>query len=156
MGFAGFFEGIGKEVIKRLTVFTAGGLCYGLLETAWRGYSHISMFIAGGLCFMIIGSIDERSPAPCLLWQAALSCLIITSAEFTVGVIVNLRMGLDVWDYSALPMNIMGQVCLPYSAMWFMLSIPAIYLEDYLRLVLFGDSIPKFAVIPKLPMIAER
>lgn len=146
----------GEKIIKRLAVFTAGGLSYGVLELVWRGYSHISMFFVGGLCFLIIGSLDERSPAPCLLYQAAVSCAVITSLEFVSGVTVNLVLKLNVWDYSYLPMNILGQVCLPYSLLWFVLSIPAIYYEDFLRRVLFDEKIPKFGIIPKLPALLQR
>ena len=97
---------------------------------------------------VIIGSMDEGREAPCLLWQACLGSMTITVMEFTSGVIVNLVMGLEVWDYSALPMNVMGQICLPYSALWFMLSIPAIYYEDILRHFLFGESIPHQKLLP--------
>lgn len=37
-----------REIAKNLTVFTAGGLAYGLVEIAWRSSTHISMFFVGG------------------------------------------------------------------------------------------------------------
>ncbi|MCD7889138.1 MAG: putative ABC transporter permease [Oscillospiraceae bacterium] len=144
-----------EAAVKRVVIFIAGGLTYGLLEIIWRGYTHISMFVVGGLCLVIIGSMDEGGEAPCLLWQACLSSLTITVMEFTSGVIVNLVMGLEVWDYSSLPFNIMGQICLPYSVLWLMLSIPAIYYEDILRHFLFGESIPHQRWLPDM-LISEN
>ena len=29
---------------------------------------------------------------------------------------------LDIWDYSRIPFNLYGQICLPYAAVWFVLS----------------------------------
>ncbi len=146
---------VAVSVVKRVVIFVAGGLSYGLLEIIWRGYTHISMFVVGGLCLTIIGSMDEGEHLPCLLWQAVLSSLTITVMEFTSGVIVNLVMGLEVWDYSSLPLNIMGQICLPYSVLWLMLSIPAIYYEDILRHYLFGERIPHQRWLPEM-LISEN
>lgn len=135
--------------IKNLVVMTVGGMCYGLVEIAWRGSTHISMFLVGGLCFLLIGSLDEAPDPPSLLYQAAMSSLIVTSVEFTSGVYLNIILQLKVWDYSRLPFNIMGQVCLLFSVFWFLISIPAIYFEDFLRCVLFGD---RMKAIPLLPI----
>lgn len=137
------------SVVKRAVIFAAGGLTYGLLEIIWRGYTHISMFVVGGLCLMIIGSMDEGESSPCLLWQACLGSLTITAMEFTSGVIVNLVLKLDVWDYSMLPLNVMGQICLPYSVLWLVLSVPAIYYGDVLRHFLFGEVIPHHRFLPE-------
>ncbi len=135
-----------KKLIENLTVFTAGGLAYGLVEIAWRGSTHISMFAVGGLCFWLIGSIDEHGSVPPLIYQSVLSCLIITSVEFTSGVFINIVMGLGVWDYSGLPHNLLGQICLPFSALWLLLSVPAIYFEDLLRAALFGGKMKKISL----------
>lgn len=136
-----------KKLIENITIFTAGGLAYGLVEIIWRGSTHISMFLVGGLCFWLIGSIDEHGAVPPLAYQSALSCLIITSVEFTSGVFINIVLGLGVWDYSALPYNVLGQICLPFCALWLFLSVPAIYFEDFLRAALFGEEMKRFGVI---------
>lgn len=133
---------------KNLVIMTAGGLCYGLVEIAWRGSTHISMFLVGGLCFLLIGSLDESPNPPSLLWQTAMSSLLVTSIEFTSGVYINLIFGMKVWDYSRLPFNVMGQICLMFSALWFLLSIPAIYFEDFLRFALFGDKMKHIPLLP--------
>ena len=52
-------------------------------------------------------------------------------------------MSLNIWDYSDLPFNLMGQICLLFSVFWFFLSIIAIWLDDYLRYKFYGDKKPK-------------
>ncbi len=136
-----------KKLIKNLTIFTVGGLAYGLVEIIWRGSTHISMFLVGGICFWLIGSVDERGAVPPLAYQSVLSCLIITSVEFTSGVIINIVLGLNVWDYSALPYNVLGQICLPFSALWLFLSVPAVYFEDILRAALFGERMKRIGIL---------
>lgn len=67
----------------------------------------------------------ERMEKKSLAARCAAGSLIITGVEFALGILVNRVLHLHVWDYSALPMNILGQVCIPFSAIWFFLTIPA-------------------------------
>lgn len=136
------------KLIKNLTIFTAGGLLYGIVEILWRGGTHISMFLVGGLCFYIIGSLDEGENKPCILSQAAMSCVIVTSIEFSSGVFINMILNLGVWDYSSLPFNVMGQICLPFSILWLFISVPAIYAEDALRSAIFGEPQKRLTLLP--------
>lgn len=133
--------------LKYLLLFFLGGFTYGAVEIISRGYSHISMFIAGGACFIGIGLINEILPENIsLISQMLISSLIVTAIEFSVGVIVNLWLGLDVWDYSELPYNLYGQICLLYSIYWFFLSLPAILLDDFLRCRIFGEKKPTYKI----------
>jgi len=43
-------------------------------------------------------------------------------------VIFNILLEKNVWDYSHIPLNFLGQICLPFSGAWFMLYFPAEYL----------------------------
>ena len=60
-----------------------------------------------------------------LIMKSLLCGMGITTAEFLCGLLVNTVMGLHVWDYSGVPYNVMGQVCLPYTLVWCALSVPA-------------------------------
>ena len=97
------------------------------------------MWLAGGLCFWLIGLLDEVWPGAPMSVQMVLGTWIIVCAEFAVGMIVNRLMGLGVWDYSAQPHNLLGQVCLPFAAVWTGLAGAAVILDDLLRLALFGE-----------------
>lgn len=132
-------------MIKPLILFIIGGFSYVMIEILWRAYSHASMFIVGGLCFIIIGGINEFYTYEMnLIDQMLISSIIITIIEFIAGCIVNIWLGLNVWDYSSVPFNILGQVCVPYMFLWFLLSFIAIIADDFLRHWLFKEEKPHY------------
>lgn len=134
-----------NRFLKYTFLFLTGGFAYGAVENLTRGYSHISMLIAGGICFVLIGLLNEvYSWNMSLLSQMVISAGIITTVEFTVGIIVNVWLKLGVWDYSSKPYNLMGQICLLYSNIWFLLSLFAILLDDYLRYFFMKEEKPKY------------
>ena len=45
--------------------------------------------------------------------------VIITVYELAVGLLVNVKFGWHVWDYSAQPGNVLGQICPTFTAIWF-------------------------------------
>lgn len=49
--------------------------------------------------------------------QAVTGGTVITAAEFVARCVLHLWLGLDIWDYSALPFDLLGQVCLRYWAL---------------------------------------
>ena len=79
------------------------------------------------------------------LWkQMLIGACIVTFMEFISGYIINIKLGWQVWDYSNLPFNIMGQICLPFSIIWFFISLVAIVVDDYLRYWLFKEERPHY------------
>lgn len=109
-----------NRFLQFLLMFLIGGFAYGGLEIFFRGYSHISMMIAGGICFILIGSINEvYSGEISLLMQMAIAAVLVTLVELVTGLIVNIWLGLKVWDYSDLKLNFMGQICALYTLIWF-------------------------------------
>lgn len=64
-----------------------------------------------------------------LLYRCMLGGIAVTSVEFVFGVIFNLILKKNIWDYSKIPFNIGGQVCLLYTVLWSFLSIIAIPLS---------------------------
>lgn len=112
------------------------------LEFLWRGWSHGSMFLVGGLCFVLIGAIDRIFPKMPLLFQSVLGAFIVTVIEFISGLILNLYLGLGVWDYSHEPYSLLGQICPGYFFLWIIVSFGAVLLENGLRRGLFHEYIP--------------
>ena len=137
-----------KQILKLCILALIGGITYVLIELAWRGYSHISMFILGALCFVLLGGINEFLPWELgFVWQMLIGAGIVTILELIVGIVVNVWLGLEVWDYSNLPFKFMGQICLPFSFAWTLLSGVAIVVDDYLRYWLFGEEKPHYKIL---------
>ena len=115
-----------------LTVFLIGALGYVLLELLWRGRSHWTMAVTGGICFLLVYAINNRYSHK-KLWQKCLfGAFAISTVEFLVGITVNLWLGWRVWNYSKLTFNLLGQVSLEYSVLWFLLCIPLSYFSLFL------------------------
>lgn len=124
---------------KETIIFVIFGFLYICLELLYRGRTHISMFFVGGLCGVLIGLINDNTPDIPLFYQCILGTTIVTLIEFISGCYLNIYLGLGVWDYSHVPFNLLGQVCLPFSIIWVFLSIPVIYLDDYLKNKLLNE-----------------
>ena len=134
------------RVIKYIVLFLIGGAAYFGIEILWRGYSHWTMFLLGGLCFVIVGALNNWLP-----WemdiekQAGIGAIIITVLEFIVGVMVNLVLKWNVWDYSLLPFNILGQISLPFTLIWIVLSAAIIVVDDWVRYKVFKEEKPRYS-----------
>lgn len=115
------------------TVFLIGGIGYGIIEILFRGYTHWSMLITGGACLFLFYIINSTLPGNSLVVRCIISTLIITTLEFLVGYIVNIILQWNVWDYSHMPYNVKGQICLGFSTIWLMFGIPMTLLSDALR-----------------------
>lgn len=137
-----------KKYSKISILAAVGGFSYMGLELLWRGRTHWSMGLVGALCFILIGGLNEYlSWDMSLLKQGVIGSCVITAAEFLFGIILNLYLGWDVWDYSNLPLNLLGQICLPFSLLWILVSIGVVILDDYLRYCLFKEAKPHYKLI---------
>ena len=133
------------RVVRPLVLWGIGGMLYVLCELAFRGRIHWTMFIVGGLCFWLIGLTNEVIPWEMPIWQQCIiGAIIITAVEFIAGCIINIGLGWQVWDYSGLPFNIMGQVCLPFAVLWVVVAAVGIVLDDYLRYWIFRQEKPLY------------
>lgn len=136
-----------KHFIKYLILLMAGGMAYYCIELLARGFSHWTMFLVGGICFILIGIINEITSKIPLIRQMILSAVIITIVEFISGCILNLWLGLNIWDYSENFGNILGQICPRHTIYWFLLSSIGIVVDDYIRYFVFGEEKPKYEIL---------
>jgi uncharacterized membrane protein len=122
-----------------IILFVIGGRLYTWIELFVRGHTHWTMFVLGGACFVVMGLLNEHIfPWDLsLAMQSIISAVIITTFEFLTGCIVNLWLGWNVWDYSNLPFNLFGQICLYFFFLWIGLSIIGIILDDWIRYLLY-------------------
>lgn len=139
-----------SNLAKNAVLFTVGGSIYYIIEFIYKtfishGNCHWSMFLLGGISFLLIGMMNENVEwEESIIIQGLKGALLITSLELMFGIILNIKLGLDIWDYSNIPLNFMGQICLPFSIAWFFLSLAAIVLDDYLRWKWFGEEKPHY------------
>ena len=133
--------------IKSIVLWCTGGILYYYMEILFRGYSHISMIICGGVCFLLVGNMGQMiinhngSNIKTILTIMICGTFIITSAEFVTGLLVNIYMGMDVWDYSEMRYNLMGQICPFFSLLWSFVSLPCVYLSGIIRKYIFEESV---------------
>ena len=98
--------------------FWIGAAVYPMIEIAWRGRTHPAMALAGGLAGAVLGKISKTNRP--LRHQALLGGLAITGIEYAMGRWWNRNY--RIWDYRNMPLNVQGQVCLPYTLAWCALS----------------------------------
>lgn len=116
-----------QNLIEIPFLLLLGGIGYYCIELLFRGYSHWSMMLCGALCFLVIYKINIALPHYTIVLRALLGAVFITGIEFFAGCIVNLWLGWNVWDYSELPYHLLGQICLPFFILWFLLCIPVCF-----------------------------
>ena len=112
-----------KKTTDFLRIFSLGGMLYVSLEFFWRERSHWSMALLGGTCLFGLYRIRLRFGRTHRFVKCVLGGLFITAAELATGYAFNRDR--KIWDYSRMPLNFKGQICLPYSVLWSLLCLPA-------------------------------
>ena len=135
-----------SRVLKVLTIWFLMGMVYFVIEGIWRipkgGDANISMLFVGGLCGLLIGSINQipkfyNMP---VFKQSLIGTGIVLVIEYIAGYILNIKMGLDIWDYSDMFFNINGQICLEFGLIWLLIMPAAIWLEDFIRFKFWNEG----------------
>lgn len=106
------------NILKNAILFTVGGGAYTALELLFRKRSHESMFFLGGGCFLALGRIWQRKTHPAR--KLAAGAAAVTAGELITGLALNRDH--RIWDYRKLPLNFRGQICLPFSLLWMLLT----------------------------------
>ena len=127
-----------KIYFEYTSVFLIGGMIYMLLELVWRGHTHWTMGICGGICFAELYLIEKYMFDYPPIVKCTFGSFLITANEFITGCIVNVMLNWNVWDYSNRPLNLAGQICLPFSFLWFLLCIPAFFIARKIRTAFYN------------------
>lgn len=132
------------RLFKYAFLFWFGGSTYVTFEVFFRGYSHWTMFLLAGILFLYIDALNE-------IWnwniitQTIFGTVSVIVAEFLAGCILNLWLGLNIWDYFDMSFNLMGQICLLFSFIWIFIVILAIIISDLIRWKFFNEEKPHYA-----------
>lgn len=140
--------------VLSMLLWTWGGTVYFLLEVAYKTITghpeRISwtMLVLAVLLTMPVERCGAELPWECPLWLQALACAaMVTFTEFVAGVVLNLWLCLDVWDYSDLPFNLLGQICPQYAIVWWGLCFLFIPVFDWLRYAVVGGNKPTYRIM---------
>ena len=139
---------------KHLILFTVFALTYMNIEVligaffvpqgkyfAFLGRTSLWMGILGGIAGLFIGLLNEKTKLS-ILKQTIISAFFITIIEFLTGLLLNIYLDFAIWDYSKLPLNVMGQICILFIVFWFIITPFAIWLDDILRFLIFQEKKP--------------
>ena len=134
-----------SRIPEYLFLFYFYGATYVTIEVFFREHSHWTMFLLGAICGIIIGKLNDKAPWNIPIWlQMIIGGLIVTALEFIWGYVLNIKLGLALWDYSNMWGNFMGQICPLFSSAWCLISGVAIVLDDYLKYWFFDEEKPRY------------
>ena len=143
----------GQRVLSML-LWSWGGTVYFLLEVAFKTLrgepEQISwtMLVLAVILTIPVERCGEQLPWEVPLWLQAMACaMLVTAVELAAGVILNIWLGLGIWDYSHLPFNLWGQICPQFSAVWWFLCLLFIPAFDWLRWSVEGGQRPKYRLM---------
>lgn len=91
--------------------------------------------------FISFLNIKRRQGEISLVPQMLLITVFITAAEFVAGLILNVWLDMGIWTYEGVPLNVYGQICIPFIAIWFVLSFVGIATEELVRTKIFKENI---------------
>lgn len=140
----------GRWILSWL-LWTWGGAAYFLLEVAYKSFrgepERISwtMLVLAILLCIPVERCGAELPWTCPLWLQALSCAaLVTAVELGAGLVLNVWLGLGIWDYSGLRWNLFGQICPQFFLVWWALCMAFIPIFDWMRYAVLGGQRPKY------------
>ena len=137
------------NILRKIIMFLVGFCTYVTIEVIYKGgYSHWIMGLCGGLALIFLDELNNRiSWNMDLLLQGIFGSIFITFLEFVIGSL-SLKGILPVmWNYSSVPLNYHGIICLPFSLIWIGLSIIGIFVADAINYYVFEESpIPYYKI----------
>ena len=142
-----------RKAVLSLLLCTWTGTTYFFVEVVFktlRGHPEAiscTMLALAILLAIPLERFGAELPWDCPLWLQALICgTAITAAELAAGLVLNICLGMAVWDYSSLPGNLWGQICPQFWALWCLLSLPMIVILDWLRYAVEGGETPHYTM----------
>ena len=142
-----------SKPVLSLLLWTWGGAVYFFAEVTWktvRGHpdaiSWTMLLVAIILCIPLERFGAELPWEMPLTIQALICGAAITATELVAGLILNVWLGLGVWDYSMLPFNLWGQICPQFAALWVIASFLGIMIFDWLRYSVEGGERPHYII----------
>lgn len=142
-----------RKWLLNVLLWTWTGTVYFFLEVAWKllhGRPEAISWTMLALAFLLAIPLERcgaELPWEMPLWMQAFLCgCLVTLVEFAAGLILNIWLGLGVWDYSDMPGNLLGQICPQFWLLWIVLSGPVIVMLDWFRYIIDGGDRPRYRI----------
>ena len=140
-----------KKFIGKLGLFLSCGFIYCMIEILFRGWSHWSMFVLTGfLGVFCIDSINNVLSFDCdYIVQIIISTILCTIGEGISGIILNVWLQLNVWDYSKMTFGtfFFGQCNVLFCFAWMLIiSIIIFYCDAYNYYILKIEPCPYYII----------
>lgn len=131
-------------IVQQLIIFGIFGAAYYGLEILYDGTSHWGMFVCAGLTGNAASYLISRHRRSKMIKKSVIITGVILLLELISGYILNIYLELNVWDYTLLPYNLHGQICVQFALIWFFIFSPLIlWMVPAIKWTLFGDKKPK-------------
>ena len=140
-----------KKFIGKLGLFLSCGFIYCMIEILFRGWSHWSMFVLTGfLGVFCVDSINNTLSFDCdYIVQILISTILCTIGEGISGIILNIWLQLNVWDYSKMAFGtfFFGQCNVLFCFAWMLIiSIIIFYCDAYNYYILKIEPCPYYII----------
>ena len=140
-----------KKFIGKLGLFLSCGFIYCMIEILFRGWSHWSMFVLTGfLGVFCVDSINNTLSFDCdYIVQIIISTILCTIGEGISGIILNVWLQLNVWDYSKMTFGtfFFGQCNVLFCFAWMLIiSIIIFYCDAYNYYILKIEPCPYYII----------
>ena len=140
-----------KKFIGKLGLFLSCGFIYCMIEILFRGWSHWSMFVSAGfLGVFCVDSVNNVLSFDCdYIVQILISTILCTIGEGISGIILNVWLQLNVWDYSKMAFGtfFFGQCNVLFCFAWMLIiSIIIFYCDAYNYYILKIEPCPYYII----------
>ena len=140
-----------KKFIGKLGLFLSCGFIYCMIEILFRNWSHWSMFILTGfLGVFCVDSINNTLSFDCdYIVQILISTILCTIGEGISGIILNVWLQLNVWNYSKMTFGtfFFGQCNVLFCFAWaLIISVVIFYCDAYNYYILKIEPCPYYII----------
>lgn len=131
-----------EKIHKNVILFIVGFCLYITIETLYRGYTFVLMGVCAGFVMVVLDKINSYiSWDVDILVQCLIGAGMITGLELIIGeIFLNTDLLPAMWDYSGVPLNYEGIICVPFVLIWMGLSFVAIVIADSINYYTFDEE----------------
>lgn len=136
-----------QAVFEYVILFFIYGGIYFFIECIYKWkISDYRMFLLGGIIGCLIGLVNNIFTFDTdILLQGIYGALMTTLVEAVFGYQWNIVEGLEIWDYSTLPLSgVSGQINLFFFIAWIFLSLVCVLTDDLINYYVLKNQPPPY------------